>query len=546
MSQRIGDAPVPFSHAEEGLTDPLRSALERALPAFLMRQRWFGGKSRMIDRVSIRDSALVPGQPSVLLILDVGFVDGGNELYFVPLVTLGAADAQACIDKYPTARVLTCEDGEGEICDASVDERFSQWLLQTAGRGTRLPFSVGSLVGSAGRSYADVRGDETQPLPAEPNTSEQSNTSVRFGDRIIMKMFRRLEAGPHPDCELTQYLSERRGNTHVPTFVGSIKYAPGGGQDITLALFQNLIGNQGDGWTWTMDELRRYFEKRATQAFPAEWRHWSRRPFFSSTAQGTKEEALDAVGPYINAATTLARRTGELHLDLATDTDLPDFRPRRMIREDLARLSLRLREHANQVFEVLKLGLSRFPDEIVHDAGLLLGRRQELIERFRALESLDLTLKLTRIHGDYHLGQVLKVKEDFVILDFEGEPARVLEERRSLQSPLKDVAGMLRSFSYAAHAGTLDFVARHPQAAGSLEPWAHLWEDCVSASFLSVYRDVVAGAGLIPDEEVALKLLLEAFLLDKALYELNYELNNRPAWARIPILGILGLSHNLV
>jgi maltose alpha-D-glucosyltransferase / alpha-amylase len=515
MNQRIGCAPMPFSG---GLADPLRSALERALPAFLMRQRWFGGKSRTIHRVSLRDSAFVPGQPSVLLILDVGFVDGGSELYFVPLVSLGAEEAQACIEKYPNARVVTCEGGEGEICDASVDQRFAQGLLQTVGRETRLPFSAGTLVGTAGRSYADVRGDETQPLPAKPNTSEQSNTSVRFGDRIIMKLFRRLEAGPHPDCELTQYLSDHRGNTHVPRFVGSLKYVPGDGPDITLALFQNLIANQGDGWTWMLSELGRTFESN---------------------------EAPDTMGLSIEAAATLARRTGELHLDLAADTDQADFRPRRMTRGDLAFLSLRLREHAERIFDRLAQGLSRLPDDLSEGVGLLLDRRRELNERFRALERLDITAKLTRIHGDFHLGQVLRVDEDFVILDFEGEPARPLQERRALQSPLKDVAGMLRSFSYAAQAGTRDFVARHPQDARPLEAWAHLWEGRVCTSFLSTYRSVVGGAGLIPDGDVELKLLLDAFLLDKALYELNYELNNRPAWARIPMRGILGLIQRL-
>jgi maltose alpha-D-glucosyltransferase/alpha-amylase len=171
----------------------------------------------------------------------------------------------------------------------------------------------------------------------------------------------------------------------------------------------------------------------------------------------------------------------------------------------------------------------------------VLGRRREISDRFRGMEALDLALPLTRVHGDFHLGQVLRVKEDFVILDFEGEPARPLDERRAPSSPLKDVAGMLRSFSYAAQVGYQAFVARHPRDAAPLEPWARLWESCVSATFLSAYRQAVAQADLIPSDNGQLGLMLDAFLFEKALYELNYELNHRPTWTRIPLLGILSL-----
>jgi maltose alpha-D-glucosyltransferase/alpha-amylase len=538
----IEEATIPFSSWEEVLAGSARSSLERALPQFLVRQRWFGGKARQIDRTSIRDAAVVPGQSAALLIVDVGYVDGEGDVYFVPLVHLPTAEAQACIERYPQAGLVKCEGGEGEICDATVDDRFSQWLLQAAGHGARLPFSAGVLTGVAGRSYPEIRGDETQPLPAQRSSAEQSNTSIRFGEKIIMKLFRRLEPGPNPDCEVTQYLSDQRGNTHIPTFVGSLHYAPREGQGITLGMFQNLVENQGDGWTWTLEELSRYYEKCATQSFPDNWRELSERPMLSASRDSAWAEVVDAVGLYVKAASTLALRTAEMHLDLAAETEDPEFRQVRLQRNDLSGLALRLREHAKQVFDGLKLGIARFPDDSVEHAGLVLGRRREITERFRSLDNLNVQLKLTRVHGDYHLGQVLRVMEDFVILDFEGEPVRSLEERRSLQSPLKDLAGMLRSFSYAAQAGYLAFVARHPRDASPLEPWAKLWETCVSASFLDTYRGAVAGAELIPEADAELKLLLDAFLLDKALYELNYELGSRPAWARIPLLGILGLS----
>jgi maltose alpha-D-glucosyltransferase/alpha-amylase len=171
----------------------------------------------------------------------------------------------------------------------------------------------------------------------------------------------------------------------------------------------------------------------------------------------------------------------------------------------------------------------------------LLSREGEIDRVLERITRRRIDVIRTRIHGDYHLGQVLRVMDDFVILDFEGEPARPLAERRARKPPLKDVAGMLRSFSYAAQVGYQAFVARHPRDAAPLEPWAKLWENCVSAAFLASYRAAMAGAELFPSGNADLGLLLDIFQLDKALYELDYELNHRPAWTRIPLLGILAL-----
>jgi len=540
----IEDNTIAFTDWPSLLAESERPALERVLPQFLMRQRWFGGKARPIEKVTIRDAALVPDHAAALVIVDIHYTEGNDDTYLLPLIHLQSEQAQASIEKYPQATVAKCRDGQGEICDATVDEELCRWLLHTAGHGLSIPFAAGTLVGSAGLAFAALRGDESEPLAAERSSAEQSNTSVRFGDKIIMKLFRRLEAGPNPDCEITQYLSDERGNTHVPSFVGSLHYAPREGEDITLGIFQNLVNNQGDGWSWTLEELGRYYEGRATKAFPRNLRKHAKRSTLYTQGEATPPEVAEVMGLYIKAATMLARRTAEMHLDLAADTSHPAFRPGRLSKSDLGDLWARLRERAREVFDALKMGISRFPDDAVEHAAMVLGRRREIAERFRGVEKLDISLKATRVHGDYHLGQVLCVMDDFVILDFEGEPARALAERRSLQSPLKDIAGMLRSFSYAAQVGYLNFVARHPRDAAPLEPWAKLWETCVSAAFLSTYREAVSGADLIPSNHADLGLMLDAFLLDKALYELNYELNNRPAWVRIPLLGILALSRD--
>jgi maltose alpha-D-glucosyltransferase/alpha-amylase len=244
---------------------------------------------------------------------------------------------------------------------------------------------------------------------------------------------------------------------------------------------------------------------------------------------------------YLAAAATLGKRTAELHLALASASDDPAFAPEPMTAFDRNQISSELREHAVRVFDQLKENLASLPDEIVDQAGLMLSHRRQVLERLRKIEDTnDGTMKI-RIHGDYHLGQVLVVDNDYFILDFEGEPARSLAERRAKRPALKDVAGMLRSYSYAAYGGLLNYTARRSAEYEKLEPWAELWERWVCSIFLSGYCTTAAGAPFLPVDPSQFRQLLDVFLLDKALYELRYEMNNRPGWVRIPLRGMLSL-----
>jgi maltose alpha-D-glucosyltransferase/alpha-amylase len=248
------------------------------------------------------------------------------------------------------------------------------------------------------------------------------------------------------------------------------------------------------------------------------------------------------VGIYLESAATLGRRTAELHLALASTTDDPGFVPEPLTAQDFEALLMDLHQHASSVFDLLKERVSYLPDEVVEIAAAVLSKRRRILDRFSGLRSSNLRTQRTRIHGDYHLGQVLKVKTDFVILDFEGEPARSLAYRRAKQCPLKDVAGMLRSFSYAAYASLINYTARHSEDVARLEPWALLWERSSAAEFLRAYRETTQGAEFLPVNGIDFRKLLDVFLLDKALYEVLYEMNSRPAWLRIPLLGILSLE----
>ena len=236
----------------------------------------------------------------------------------------------------------------------------------------------------------------------------------------------------------------------------------------------------------------------------------------------------------------LGRCTAELHLALASATNDPDFAVEEFTVQEIEAMSARIRSEATRALDLLKSGLSRLPDDLLETAGIALGKRRQILDKL-LLPPDGCYGKRIRIHGDYHLGQVLRTKNEFVILDFEGEPGRSLAERRAKYSPLRDVAGMLRSFSYAANA-TLDaYIKRHPDDFASLEPWARVWERTVAAEFLFSYRKTIAPGNILPAADADFERLLNACLLEKAMYELTYEMNNRPSWVRIPLAGILTL-----
>jgi maltose alpha-D-glucosyltransferase/alpha-amylase len=369
-----------------------------------------------------------------------------------------------------------------------------------------------------------------------------------------MKLFRRLQPGENPDTEIGRFLTETAHFPRIAPFLGDIRLATEGSEPITVAMLQGLVENEGDGWQWTLDELSRYYESVATNSPPHDV---GRQPSFLDPLEKEAETeahrvACEHAGLYLDAAALLGRRTAEMHLALATKTSDVAFAAEPFAPSDLEADATRIDAQIVRTLDALKRGMSQLADDATVDsAALLLSRRIDLFARANVITAAapGSSGQRIRIHGDYHLGQVLRSRGDYVILDFEGEPARPLVERRAKQSPLKDVAGMLRSFSYAAYAGLNAFTQRRPPNneadARNLEAWAHLWQNTVSTDFLHAYRQTIsANPSLIPQPPQA-NILLNAYLLEKALYELLYELNNRPAWVRIPLAGILTLPREV-
>ncbi len=500
------------------------------LPKFIQKQRWFGSKTKTITRATVKDWAAIDDTTSVIAFTEVSYSDGGAETYVVPLKWDAAEAAQALRESSPTAILTqwTSDNGEQVIYDATFDSETCYQLLRQIEKNRETPATRGKLAGAAGAAFRALRGtSRSRSLTPKRSTAEQSNTSIRYGARMIMKLFRKPEPGPNPDLEITRYLTEDRHVECVPRFGGSIDYRPAEGEPLTIALIQEMVQNQGDGWEWTLESLARYYEDCLAREAPP--------------AEDDPELVKEVMAIYLDAAQTLAYRTADVHLALASASDNPAMRPEPLTHGDLLELAAALEGHADEVLDKLKQHLSTVPDELVEMTGQVLGRRRSLLARIQAVQSITGESLKTRVHGDYHLGQVLRVENDFVLLDFEGEPARSLAERRQKHPPLKDVAGMLRSFSYAAQAAYLNHTARRPHDAEKLAPWAALWERSAAGVFLRTYREAIASAPIVPADEQEFRRLLDAYVLDKALYELNYELNHRPSWVRIPLMGILAL-----
>ena len=437
---------------------------------------------------------------------------------------------------------------------AQPGEAAASPVFDAADTATASPASdTGRLEARASSAFSGQHSSEG--LSSRIGSAEQSNTSIIYEKQLILKLFRRLQPGENPDVEIGRFLTDVVHFPHIAPFMGEITMTPANGEKTTVAMLQKLVANQGDGWQWFLEQLSGFFSSVATLPAPSE----TPTPSFLNDREPLRE-ALEYAGPSIKAVALLGRRTAEMHLALATPTDDPAFAAEPFTTDDLIRDARRIEAQITAALETLKTKISTLNDQAADDAGLLLSRRLTLLARASSITGIAAAGQRIRIHGDYHLGQTLRTSGasgekgmesgaddgDFVLLDFEGEPARLLYERRQKQSPLKDVAGMIRSFSYAAHSALNQFLAAnpeggHPHDSDTLTAWADFWQNSASCEFLRAYRETIAtNPSLLPAAQQS-QALLDLYVLEKALYELLYELNNRPSWVRIPLAGILAI-----
>jgi maltose alpha-D-glucosyltransferase / alpha-amylase len=516
-----------------------RAVLEgAALPAFLGRQRWFGGKARPIERVRVFDGGpLQPPLTPFLVVADVNFADGGAERYALPLTVLAEPEISVLLKHRPFAAIAWIDaEGGRLLTDALVDDNACRGLLAAIDARRQFGFIEGSVV-----SVRDVPSVVDSPLtdiPVRRSGAEQSNSSIIFGRASILKIYRRLEPGPHPELELGRFL-RKVGFPDVPAVLGSMEYTTGL-ESSALAVLHALVPDSTDGWAHALEHVGQYYARVGSG--PTDLARSLTPPgtLLALPHHDLAPAAREPIGAYLEAAHTLGHQTAALHLALARGTE-EALAPQPITRDDVRTVVEGTRARAERALALLGTRAPLLAGHTAWRAHALLALRPALFARLDVLAAARFAATKTRCHQDYHLGQLLWRGTRYALLDFEGEPARSLTERRRKRSPLTDVAGMLRSYSYAAWSGLFAWSRAHHADALERAPWATLWETAVTAAFLSSYFADTHGASFIPADNTQLAGLLELLMLDKAVYELEYELNNRPDWLAVPLEGLLRL-----
>jgi trehalose synthase-fused probable maltokinase len=470
-----------------------RDRLAAALLGYVRQRRWFRAKARPVEGARVADLLPLPG--TMVVILEVLYRSGEPDLYLVPL-----AAAQGS----PLGEGLPFADGlaTGQSAEA---------LLGLVGEGRTVAGEGGALHGERAPIFAEIAGGA--PLPPRISGTEQTNSTVMFGDRLLLKVYRQLSAGANVELEMGRYLTERCQPPCVPRVLGALRYQPKGRESRSVGIVHELLANDGDAWTLALAEVNELLDR----------------------ASGAPPPGASA-GRFVTLAMTLGRRTGELHRALGQPTDDPAFAPEPLAAADRQALVARARAMLGENLAALEAARPRLPAEVRPLADELLARRQSVAALLGQLCERDFPALKTRTHGDLHLGQVLVRGDDFVIIDFEGEPARPLAERRAKSSPLRDVMGMARSFDYAPAA------ALRERPRPDREAWAALWTRQVTDAYLRGYRETVQDGSFLPPAEDDQRVLRTFYQLEKVIYEVGYEANNRPDWVEIPLRGLLSLT----
>jgi maltose alpha-D-glucosyltransferase/alpha-amylase len=507
-----------------GIAEKTRLQFETdTLPRYIETQRWYAAKGVAIERARFTDYVLwQEGKVSWLVTLLDLEAAGEHASYFLPLALAWEERDEERVRNLSTAAVakIRQQANVGVMGDAFADEMFCRSVVAAMAARKDVALSQGKLQFRKTSAFGRLAGKDFSTLKVERPRGSSSNTVVIMGERLILKGYRRLRTGSNPELEMGRYLTEVAHYPNCAPLAGALEYVANDGEARLLAMLQGYVANQGDGWTHSLEYVQRHLEQYRTT--PA-----------GDLAPVNAHEA------YLALMRVLAVRTAELHRALAQPTEDAAFAPQPLTRADIDAYRQRALDEARNTLGMLEAGLEQLPAADRERAGAVLARREQLLAQIGALsDQVPLGLKI-RIHGDYHLGQVLVTRNDFVIIDFEGEPGHSLEQRSAKQSPLRDVAGMLRSFSYVQHSA-LRNVAHDETEGARLAPLARAWEVEVRAAFLSAYDAAARDAKLYAPEALqAGKGLVGLFELEKALYELRYELGNRPGWAGIPLQGIL-------
>jgi maltose alpha-D-glucosyltransferase/alpha-amylase len=527
-----------------------KNELKTILLNYVHRNRWFRGKAKKIKNIEITDTiALATGAlNSYIIIIETMYIEGKNELYVIPLsITTGDEIAEIKY-RHPEAQVAHIEiDGhEGLMFDGSYNKKMRDLLFQLIYQKGKIKNRKTAIAGIPGKKFSTKVKKSELPLASRVLLAEQSNTSILYDSRYFFKMYRSPEEGVNPELEIIKTLTENTTFRNFPTFAGALEYQKSDTENAALGILVDFLPNEGNAWEFTKSAIDRYFDRLIEDKeiilnkIAAE-----NKPVTELVGEDKMNELL---GPFfVEMVSLLGRRTAELHLALASVKNKKEFseEPFSLLYQKSLYQSFRtlIKRTVNQMKspkKPLNEEQTALIDDIISNEALLLSTIKHTLEKKKIHTSK------IRVHGDYHLGQVLFTGKDFMIIDFEGEPTRSLTARQLKLCPFKDVAGMLRSFHYAIYMGQLENKSKIPGNADLLDPWLEAWYETVEKTFLKSYLKTAGNASFIPDEAREVKDLLSVYTIEKAIYEADYEFNNRPDWLHIPLNGLKKILNDLL
>jgi maltose alpha-D-glucosyltransferase/alpha-amylase len=537
---------------KEVLHGKAREALQEALPGYLAQCPWFRDRARQVEAAMVLETVPVANSSASgqVALVQVEYTENSPETFVLPLAFAAGAAAEEVRKDRPQAAIARLRvtrpaagDGaaaeEGLLHDPLGERHFSRVLLEAVARRRRFKGTGGEITASRTRPFQPAAPGEPGPEPALLRVGDHRNTLVVYGDRYLLKVYRRVEEGVNPGLETARFLIEKTSFMHVPPLVGALEYRRGWGGPLTLATLHAFVPNHGDGWHVALDALGRYYEQALTEPNRSRELPFPTKSFLELADEDPLPLAQEVIGSHLEAARILGQRTAELHLALGSCRDDPAFAPEPFSTLYQRSLYQSLRTQCRRTLELLRKRLGGLPEPAQQDGRRLLELEAELLKRIRRIFEHKITAERLRCHGEYHLAQVLWTGKDWVIVNLEGDPSRSFGERRLKRSPLRDVASMVRSVHYAALCA-LGSRAVRPEDQASLAPWARFWHLWVSTAFLKGYLTAARGS-FLPTDRGELGILLDFYLLKRAVRELNFELTHQTEQVRVPLQGLLHL-----
>ena len=542
---------LPVDSLDQVFSESTMAILRRIAPRLLSKRAWFLGKTRTVTSVNFRDIVALPETSAHILFIDVDYADADSETYVVPLSVATGEKAEIILRERPES-VLARLEGLGQDSNAIAfgaiaDRDFSDALLKAIVRRRRIRGAGGDIVGSHTRVFRSAWISVRSNLEPSPKLTEQTYTEIAYGDDFLLKLHRKLEEGPHPGCEIPEFLTEQADFTATPRALGSLEFRwtdeDAQVHAATIGCLTSFVRSGTSGWDYTLDHLGLYFEHAlAIHEEDSRLRELAFPDPLADSFPAIPSLMTTLLGGYVDAARALARRTAEMHTALASRPDIPDFAPEPFTTFYRHSIYHGILGQLNRTLDLLRSRANTLPDSARDELQEVQSREAEIRRQLLVLRDHRVGGLRLRQHGDYQLSNVIYAGNDWVVTNFEGDPYRPLSERRIKRSALRDVACMLRSLHYVSHAalfGDVPGIIPSQEGHPTIEKWAEAWYRWVSSIFVKEYLESASGADFLPQQRETVRIVLSSYLLERALLEIEHELQYRPRWIRIPLHGIL-------